>query len=118
MRPPNRNPKANPPRSARPKSEEPIVKALPAGSRPSPAPCRQQPVTCAVGAGVVSPALHRGPQEMVFVSWGGSVGLAKPTIHPESRRDGTKLNARHIGRASCRSAPGPPRRSEEETSEL
>jgi hypothetical protein len=38
------------------------------------APCRQQPVARAVGAVVVRPALHRGPQEMVFVSWGSSVG--------------------------------------------
>ena len=27
------------------------------------------------GAELVSPELHRGPQETVFVSWGGSVGI-------------------------------------------
>ena len=49
----------------------------------------------AVGALLISPALHRGPQETVFVSWGGSVGwggLAQPTIHPESRKHGAFLS--------------------------
>ena len=37
---------------------------------------------------VISPALHRGPQETVFVSWGGSVGVGaaqKRSGVPEGR---------------------------------
>jgi hypothetical protein len=36
----------------------------------------------------VSPALHRGSQEAVFASWGGSTGIAPQQRQPESRRDG------------------------------
>ncbi len=42
---------------------------------------------------VVSPALHRGPQETVFVSWGGSVGTGSEKGR-EPRRGGAKGRAK------------------------
>ena len=42
----------------------------------------------AVGAELISPPLQRGPQETIFVSWGGKGGEGTPRRSPESRRDG------------------------------
>lgn len=58
---------------------DPLKASIPKRSMP------KQPIASRRKRRVVSPALHRDPLETVFVPWGGNVGWAQPTIHPEPR---------------------------------